>query len=69
MNTTGSITQDSSALKIKAARHFWLNLADVAVTFALAALVGKVWGIVPATIAVLVGTTIFHHAGKRLGLA
>lgn len=58
-----------SIAQIKANRRFWLNLADVTVTFALAAVVGKAWGIVPATVAVLVGTTIFHQAGKRLGLA
>lgn len=54
--------------QIKASRRFWLSLADVVVTFVIAGLVGYAWGIVPAIVAVFVGTTVFHLAGKRLGL-
>lgn len=58
-----------SIAQIKSTFRFWFNMADVAVTFSIAAVVGNAWGIVPATVVVLVGTTIFHQAGKRLGLA
>lgn len=51
-----------------ASRRGWLILGDIAVTVVSGGLVAYVWGIVPAIVAVAVCTTIFHQAGKRLGL-